>query len=304
MKNWQRLAVLTVVLSLFIVSAAFAASLDAPSVSTGSSGHAKQTLFITAGPSGAPNGFTVRWMDASTYFGNGAQFHAQPVAGESDASFTGVPTLNTFDGQYSTFKIGPNETIRVEIGDLADESGVAGDLNELASATPYYFAVFANDESGAPASELSVVVNDQTTANTNCTYTQGYWKNHPNAWPVTSLTLGTVNYTKQELLDILDQEVNGNGLISLAHQLIAAKLNIAQGADPSAASACIATADGLIGSLVVPPTGGSTDSLNPADTDATTQCLDDYNNGVTGPGHCGTVPTKPTTWGQVKSLYR
>ena len=301
MKNWHRLAVLTVVLSLFIVSAAFAASLDTPSVSTGASGHAKQTLFITAGPSGAPNGFTVRWMDASTYYGNGAQFQAQPVAGESDASFTGAPTLNTF-GEYSTFKIGPNETIRVEIGDLADESGVAGDLNELASATPYYFAVFANDENGAPGSELSVVVNDQTTATTNCTYTQGYWKNHPSAWPSTSLTLGTVVYTKQQLLDILGQEVNGNGLISLAHQLIAAKLNIAQGADPSAASACIAQADAIIGGLVCPPVGGG--SLDPADTDAITQCLDDYNNGITGPGHCGTVPTKPTTWGSVKSLYR
>jgi hypothetical protein len=302
MKHWHRLVVLTCILSLLIVSAAFAASLDTPSVSTGTSGHAKQTLFITAGPSGAPNGFTVRWMDASTFYGNGGQFQAEPVAGESNAAFTGEPTLNTFGGQYTTFKIGPNETIRIEIGDLADESGVTGDRNELATATPYYFAVFANDENGNPGSELSVVVNDQTTAETNCTFTQGYWKNHGNAWPVSTLTLGTVNYTKQNLLDILNEDVNGNGLISLCHQLIAAKLNIAQGADPSAASACIAAADAIIGGLVCPPVGGG--SLNPADTDAITQCLDDYNNGITGPGHCGTVPTKPTTWGAVKSLYR
>jgi hypothetical protein len=183
MKHWHRLVVLTVVLSLSIVSAAFAA-LDTPSISTGSSGHAKQTLFITAGPTGAPNGFTVRWMDASTFYGNGGHFATDPVVGESNASFTGEPTLNTFGGQYSTFKIGPNQTIRVEIGDLADESGVSGDRNELAQGMNYYFAVFANDENGNPASELSVVVNDQTTDNTNCTYTQGYWKNHENAWPV------------------------------------------------------------------------------------------------------------------------
>jgi hypothetical protein len=301
MKHWHRLVVLTVVFSLLIVSAAFAA-LDSPSISTGASGHAKQVLFITAGPSGAPNGFTVRWMDASTYFGNGGQFQADPVAGESKASFTGVPTLNTFGGQYTTFKIGPNETIRVEIGDLYDETGVAGDVGELDDAQQYYFAVFANDENGAPASDLSVIVNDQTTATTNCTYTVGYWKNHEEAWPVTNLTLGTVNYTKTQLLSILNESVDGNGLISLAHQLIAAKLNIAQGADPSAASACIAAADAIIGNLVCPPVGGG--SLDPADTDAITQCLDDYNNGITGPGHCGTVPTKPTTWGAVKSLYR
>jgi hypothetical protein len=284
-----------------IVSAAFAA-LDTPSLSTGSSGHAKQTLFITAGPSGAPNGFTVRWMDASTYYSNGAQFPAQPSVGEANASFTGEPTLNTFGGQYTTFKIGPNETIRVEIGDLYDETGVAGSLGELDDAQQYYFGVFANDENGAPASDLSVIVNDQTTATTNCTYTQGYWKNHEEAWPVTSLTLGTVLYTQADLLSIFNQSVGGNGLISLCHQLIAAKLNIAQGADPSAASACIAAADALIGSLVCPPVGGG--YLDPSTTSSTTQCLDDYNNGITGPGHCGTVATQPTTWGQVKNLYR
>jgi len=301
MKHWHRLVLLTVVFSLLAVSAAFAA-LDTPAISTGASGHAKQVLFITAGPSGAPNGFTIRWMDASTFFGNGGAFQADPVAGESKAAFTGEPTLNTFGGQYTTFKIGPNETIRVEIGDLYDETGVSGDVGELTDGMQYYFAVFANDETGAPASELSVTVNDQTTATTNCTYTVGYWKNHEDAWPVTSLTLGTVNYTKAQLLLILNQSVGGNGLISLCHQLIAAKLNIAQGADPTAASAAIAAADALIGGLVCPPIGGG--FLDPADTSALTQTLDDYNNGITGPGHCGTVPTTPTTWGQVKGLYR
>jgi hypothetical protein len=303
MKYWNRIVSLTIVFSLLIVSAAFAA-LDTPAISTGASGHAKQVLFITAGPSGAPNGFTVRWMDASTYYGTGG-FTADPNAGDF-AAFTGEPTLNTFDGQYTTFKIGPNQTIRVEIGDLADETGVSGNVSEIGDpnggSQQYFFSVFANDENGNPGSELSVIVNDQTTANTNCTYTQGYWKNHPGAWPVNSLTLGTVVYTKAQLLDILDESVNGNGLVSLAHQLIAAKLNIAQGADPSAASACISAADLLIGGLVCPPVGAG--YLDPADTDALTQCLDDYNNGVTGPGHCGTVPTQSSTWGQVKSLYR
>src|SRR5436190_2624835 len=236
MKHWHRLVLLTVGFSLLAASAAFAA-LDTPAISTGASGHAKQVLFITAGPSGAPNGFTIRWMDASTYYGNGGTFQAEPVAGESKAAFTGEPTLNTFGGQYTTFKIGPNETIRVEIGDLYDETGVSGDVTELEDGMQYYFAVFANDENGNPDSDLSVIVNDQTTASTNCTYTQGYWKNHEEAWPITSLTLGTVNYTKAQLLSILGQSVGGNGLISLVHQLIAAKLNIAQGADPSAASA-------------------------------------------------------------------
>jgi hypothetical protein len=149
---------------------------------------------------------------------------------------------------------------------------------------------------------LSVTVIGNTTSSTNCTYTQGYWKNHPEAWPSTNLTLGTVNYTAAELLAILGQPVQGNGLVSLAHQLIAAKLNINNGADPTAASAAIASADAMIGGLVIPPIGGG--YLAPATTSSLTQTLDDYNNGVTGPGHCGQVPVQSTTWGGVKALYR
>jgi hypothetical protein len=90
--------------------------------------------------------------------------------------------------------------------------------------------------------------------------------------------------------------------VSLAHQLIAAKLNILNGADPSAAAAAIAAADAQIGALVVPPVGAG--YIHPSQTSATTQILDDYNNGVIGPGHCGTVPVKAATWGSVKGLYR
>ena len=32
-------------------------------------------------------------------------FPAQPVVDEGRASFTGIPTLNTFDGQVSTFTV-------------------------------------------------------------------------------------------------------------------------------------------------------------------------------------------------------
>lgn len=117
-----------------------------------------------------------------------------------------------------------------------------------------------------------------------CTYTQGYWKNHAAAWPVTSLDLGTVTYDQTQLLSILNAPVQGNGLISLAHQLIAAKLNGATSSTPGI-GASIAAADALIGSLVVPPVGS--DYLDPSATSSLTDALDDFNSGITGPGHCG-----------------
>jgi uncharacterized repeat protein (TIGR01451 family) len=117
-----------------------------------------------------------------------------------------------------------------------------------------------------------------------CTFTQGFWKTHPEAWPVSSLSLGTVSYTSDELEAIFNAPVAGNGLISLAHQLIAAKLNIASGADPSAISQAITDADAMIDGLVVPPVGSG--SLAPGDTSDLVDALTAFNEGATGPGHC------------------
>ncbi len=115
-----------------------------------------------------------------------------------------------------------------------------------------------------------------------CTYTLGFWKNHPGDWPVSSLTLGSVTYGAADLLRVLNQPVKGNGLVSLAHQLIAAKLNVAAGA--SGPTGTIADADALIGTLVVPPVGVGW--LAPAVTGPTTFVLDQYNKGLLGPPHC------------------
>jgi hypothetical protein len=120
-----------------------------------------------------------------------------------------------------------------------------------------------------------------------CTRTIGYWKNHPEAWPVQSLTLGTVTYTQAQLLSIFNQPVKGNGLVSLAQQLIAAKLNQLSGAStPQPAGEALAAADTLIGSLVVPPVGNG--FLSPAVTSGLTSTLDQYNQGLLsgGPSHC------------------
>ncbi|MCB2406792.1 hypothetical protein [Hymenobacter lucidus] len=127
----------------------------------------------------------------------------------------------------------------------------------------------------------SIGIDNLAFCRSQCTYTQGYWKNHPESWPVNSLQIGTTTYDKAQLLTILGTPVKGNGLISLAHQLIAAKLNVANGSSPTALGTAIAQADAKIGGLNL-----FTGSLKPADTSALTTTLDNYNNGITGPGHC------------------
>lgn len=129
-----------------------------------------------------------------------------------------------------------------------------------------------------------------------CTYTIGFWKTHgpagcvkgnnTNTWPVDSLALGNTTYSADELCSIFKTAVNGNGLISLAHQLIGAQLNAANGASlPQEASDAIDAANLLIGDLVVPPVGSG--YLDPAVTAALNTALTNYNEGtIAGTVHC------------------
>ena len=116
------------------------------------------------------------------------------------------------------------------------------------------------------------------------------------------MSLGDNTYNQSQLLAILNEPARGNGLVILAHQLIAAELNIAQGADLSDVDGALVGAHALIGSLIVPPMGAA--SIHPRDVNALTQTIDDYNNGITGPGHCDPVSVKETSWGEVKAAYR
>jgi len=113
-----------------------------------------------------------------------------------------------------------------------------------------------------------------------CPHTQGFWKNHPEDWPVGSLALGDETYTKDELLAIFRTPVRGDASLNLAHQLIAAKLNVAAGADSSVIAGTIAHADSLLapfsGKL---PYGVRSSSVAGRAMTTDARALDAYNNG-------------------------
>jgi hypothetical protein len=107
-------------------------------------------------------------------------------------------------------------------------------------------------------------------------YTQGFWKNHSDVWPLQSLTLGAVSYSESQLLQILNHPAQGNGLVILAHQLIAAKLNIANGADPTLVQQTVIDADSMIGGLIVPPVARNTTRERLAPDTAMTESAGPY----------------------------
>ena len=78
---------------------------------------------------------------------------------------------------------------------------------------------------------------------------QGYWKNNSSLWPVASLKLGSQTYSQVELLGILGRAVGADASLILAKQLIAAKLNVANGAASASIGNTITFADRLLSNL-------------------------------------------------------
>jgi hypothetical protein len=83
-----------------------------------------------------------------------------------------------------------------------------------------------------------------------CPVRQGFWEKHPSAWPVTTLVLGSQTYTQSELLAVLRaRRSSADASLLLARQLIAAKLNVANGSDPTTIGTTVADADRLLATL-------------------------------------------------------
>lgn len=140
----------------------------------------------------------------------------------------------------------------------------------------------------------------------NCPYSQGFWRNHGEGnchsgnnadfWPANAfpMTIGSVAYAKADVCEILRlNSAGGNALRTLARQLIAAKLNLANGSpNPVPVPATIAEADLLIGAL--DPRTSSVHSNSPAGQamNAAASILDVYNNNQIQPA-CVPPPPMP-----------
>lgn len=252
-------------------------TLDTPVLSFPSTTQTTIDIDVTAGASGAPYGFVIQWMTQADYIANGNKFSDTACA----AGFSG-------QASGSRYALGSGASVTVTDGNFVVDNGFSTDAGcgvPLVCGTAYVFRVFAQGGSAWMKSDFSGGYVASTAAcSTGCTLTQGYWKTHgpipvgnnQDTWPVDSLMLGTNTYDGLELLSILDEPVLGNGLVSLAQHVIAAKLSIANGADATPVASTIADADALIGSLVVPPVGDG--FVDPSMSDPLTSVVDAWLN--------------------------
>ena len=112
------------------------------------------------------------------------------------------------------------------------------------------------------------------------TGTIGFWKNHPEAWPVDSITVGGVVYSRSAAIAVMQTPGKGDKTYDLFSQLVAAKLNVLIGNESSCIAATIAAADAWLAAHPVGSNVRANDAAWKNEAGALHQTLNDYNNGL------------------------
>jgi hypothetical protein len=112
------------------------------------------------------------------------------------------------------------------------------------------------------------------------TGTPGYWKNHPNAWPVQIIRIGGINYTKAQAIKFM-QSGDGDKTLTLFRALVCAKLNVLVGNDGSCVATTITAADLWMSQYPVGSRVKAGGATSPWRTGEPLYLkLDQYNNGL------------------------
>jgi len=171
-------------------------------------------------------------------------------------------------------------------------------------------ASFVTNDTGATGDDSWRVT--VTIPSTGCTLTQGYWKTHSkygpaahpdDAWllvlPPTPTGPDTPFFLSGQTWYqvLLTPPAGGNVYYQLAHQYIAAKLNILNGASITAkVNTAIIDAESFFGDYT-PESALGISRKDQQAIRAIATLLDYYNNGLIGPGHCD-----EQRWAQVDSF--
>ena len=112
------------------------------------------------------------------------------------------------------------------------------------------------------------------------TGTPGYWKNHPEAWPVSSITVdGGVTYTKAQAIAWLEK-VGKDKTTTMFSSLVPAMLNVLIGNDGSCVSAAIPAGNAWMATYGPVGSNVAASSYAWSIGQSTQQTLDAYNNGL------------------------
>lgn len=240
--------------------------------------------------------------------------------GQSATNTASVITSGLVPGNHAEMPVifaDPSLEVDEQASIEDDKFGALGDL--MASSTPHVFEYSLNvgpyQSAGHYEFEnIAMLVTNDTSATSSdnhiievhvaanvCTLTQGYWKTHSSYGPAPydpAWELITPNnedsdffHSSQSYYQVLwTSPKGGNAYYQLAHQYIAAKLNVLNGASaPTIVSDAINSAETLFGNPAYTPSYiGSLKGNNSLRQQflSLASILASYNEGLIGPGHC------------------
>jgi hypothetical protein len=159
-------------------------------------------------------------------------------------------------------------------------------------------AGFTTNDQGLTGSNSCDVLVEVPCEGNGCTLTPGYWKTHSQQGPAPyddnwanlgPLEENTVFFLSgQTYYEVLWTQPQGNAYYILAHAYIAAELNQLNGASiPTDVLDAFNNATTLFSTYTPAQIGALRGNQPPrGDFISYAETLDDYNNGITGPGHC------------------
>ena len=244
---------------------------------------ANRTNTATATIQNTPSGTTGFSGTANMDFSNATMSQVDDCVDVSDTNVGVLGTVCAFDAPktftYSLdFGAHPDADVQLECGDNTHTNT----------------ASFITNNSGTTGSD-DWTVNANVACAQGCTLTQGYWKTHSDQGPAPyddawknlgPLEEDTIFFKSGKTwYQVFWTPPAGNAFYNLAHQYMAAKLNILNGASaPQSVTDAIAAAEALFNAQGFNDTTLSKAEQKTALSLAST--LDKYNNGLIGPGHC------------------
>jgi hypothetical protein len=217
--------------------------------------------------------------------GNGIQDEGDlPIEGATVSIVVGSDTLTTDTGPDGFYYFGVpagTYTVGVKIpagmepspsnagsDDTLDSDGVGDTFGHSVATVTFVSDANSDTDFGFVTS----------TAPNPGTGTPGYWKNHPDAWPVSSITVGGVTFSIDDAIAALGK-ITKDKTTTMFSSLVSAKLNLLIGNSGSCVSGAIAAGDAWmaahhLGSVVL----ASSDAWKIGEP--THKTLDAYNNGL------------------------
>jgi len=202
-----------------------------------------------------------------------------------------VNVTDTFAGVLGTVTVGESPKVFNYTRTVVYTDAECGDHHVLNTAT-----LITNDTQTTDTDSWDVLVHIDCPQ--GCTLTQGYWKTHNDSFKGGApsddgwLNIGALKenelffLTGKTWFEIFWTAPKGNVYYNLAHQYMAAKLNIENGATPTpAVTQAITDAENLFNTKTIAEAGALKGAAKNVWT-SLAGTLGSFNEGLIGPGHC------------------